>query len=112
MGIFAQDNAAVAAGPYQRTGLGYVQFSLTTVQTLAAAFLGAGVPYTLSGQEREALISVEGNGVRWTDDGQTPTTSYGNPIGAGQDAILARDFSKIQLVAQNATATVNVTFSR
>jgi hypothetical protein len=107
---FAQDHATVAAATYQNTPLAYRQLSVTGAATLPALLAAASPAYTLTGFERWALVSVEGNAIRWTDDGQAPTASYGQPIAAGTAADLATLFASVQMVSQTGTATVDISF--
>ena len=107
---FAQDHTTVVAGPYQNTPLGYAQFNVSSVTTLAAGLAVATKPYTLTGIERSALFSVEIAAVRWTDDNQTPSATYGQPLGSGQAEQISTNFGQMQIVSQGGTATVNVSF--
>ena len=108
---YGQDAPVFAPGPYQNTPLGYAQFTVgTTAQTLVALLAAAVKPYVLTGLERTALVSVESQSIRWIDDGQTPTTSYGQPIASGQAEQISTDFAQLQMVAQSGTATVDVSF--
>jgi hypothetical protein len=109
---FAQDFPAVAVAPYQTTPLGYRQLSISSLTTLTAALAAATPTYVLTGVERYMLMSIEGNGIRWLDDGQTPTATYGQPLNAGQAFDFTGNFSAMELVSQNGTATVNVSFGR
>jgi len=112
MSVDVQSHPVVCSSVYKASPRGYAQLSVTTVQTLDALLAAASVPYTRDGTERWALVSVETNGIRWLDDGQTPTTSYGQPVAAASAEILATDFSKVKLVSQSGTAVVNVSFYR
>ena len=105
-----QSSSTVTAAPYVSKPVKYAQLSVTTVQTLDTLLAAASVPYIRSGLERLALVSVEGNGIRWTDDGQNPTTSYGQPVAVGAALDLTTDFSAVKIVSQTGTATVNVSF--
>lgn len=107
-----QDFSVFSSGPYQTTSLGYRQLSISTVTTLVAALAAATPPYVLTGTERFALISVETNGIRWIDDGQVPTATYGQPVAAGQAFEFTGNFGALQLVAQSGTATVDISFGR
>lgn len=109
---FGQDHATVAAAPYQNTPLAYRQLTVTTEASLVALLAAATPPYVLTQAERTALFSVEGNAIRWTDDGQVPTTTYGQPLAAAQAEQISSIFSAMLLVSQSGTATVNVTFYR
>jgi hypothetical protein len=110
-GPIGQDYPAHAQAPYSHQPLGYRQLSVTGgAQTLVALLAAATPAYTLSGQERAMAVEVEGNSIRWIDDKQAPTTSYGRPIAPGLAAWLMTDFSQVQVIATTGTATVNVSF--
>lgn len=107
-----QDYEPTCAAPYQTTSLGYRQLSISTVTTLVAALASATPPYVLTGEERYALVSVEDAAIRWIDDGQAPTTTYGQPINVGAAFAFTGNFPQLQLVAQSGTAVVNVSFGK
>ena len=116
-----QDFPPVSAAPFHLTPVAYRQIIVTnTAQSLqallTAAKNAAGIasPYTLdSGEmERSALFSVGGIGVVYLDDGQIPTATYGQPLGANTATSIATAFSQMMLISTGANATVNVTFYR
>lgn len=113
MTVDVQSHPVVCSSVYRASPLGYAQITVTTVATLDARLAVASVPYVRTGAERWALMSVEGNGLRWIDDGlQNPTTSYGQLTPVGDAQILATDFSLVKLAAQTGTSTVNISFYR
>lgn len=111
--IQVQDHTTVCATTYQSTPLGYAQLTVTgTAATLDALLAAASVPLARPPQARMMLVSVETNAIRWLDDGQVPTATYGQPIAAAADVALTTNFAQLQLIAQSGSATVNVSFYR
>ena len=64
----------------------------------------------LAGTPRIAIITPEGQGVRWRDDGVAPTASVGMPLAAGVTLQYDGDLSQIQFIQQSATAKLNITY--
>jgi hypothetical protein len=87
----AKDSAS--AGAYQ-------QMSVTTVVNLA----------TVPSQATYALIIPETNGIRWRDDGTDPTAGVGMPVAASSTLRYDGDLTKLRIVSQTGTATVNVSY--
>lgn len=86
--------------------LAYAQLSVTSATSLAAASGGVATP---AGTTRVQL-SVEGNGIRYRDDGTNPTSSVGMPVAAGGSVDYDGDLSALRVVSQTGTATVNVVY--
>lgn len=79
---------------------GYQQVtSLTAVKGLT---IPAGATY--------ALISPEGQAVRYRDDGQDPTTTVGMPLAAGETLRYEGNLSALRFIEQTASARLNVSF--
>lgn len=57
---------------------------------------------------RFALNSVDGKTVRWTDDGQTPTPTFGMPQGIGTTLIYEGDLSSIRFIETAPSAILDV----
>lgn len=57
-----------------------------------------------------ALIQAEGQNVRWTDDGNDPTTSTGIQLAAGDDFWYPGDLSALKFIQEAATAKLNVSY--
>jgi len=80
--------------------LGYDQLtSLGTAQNLAPP---AGAIY--------AVIVPEVQGVRWRDDGTSPTATVGMPVDADAPMTYRGNLAAIQFIAQSAGAILNVSF--
>jgi hypothetical protein len=86
----------------------YGQAAVTAAaQGLAA--LGIAVPIDAVMCE----INAEGAGVRYLDDGQVPTATFGMPLYNGQQFQYSpQDFTRIQFIQQAAGAKINVAWYR
>jgi hypothetical protein len=90
--------------PAFAASLGYRQStSLSTSSAIA-------LPSVPSGQVGSFLLSVEGSGIRWRDDGTAPTSSVGQPVAAGQALCYGNDAHAVQVIGQTAGATIDVTY--
>lgn len=66
---------------------------------------------TVPATARAALVSVEGNSVRWRDDGTNPTASVGQLIPVGSIVTFLGDsMSAVKFIQVSATATLNVSY--
>ena len=88
--------------------MGYQQITvLTTPQSLT-------VPTTnregLNAKPTLALFIVEGQAVRWRDDGIAPTPSVGMPTGAGMSFSYDGDLKNIKFVEQAPGAILNISY--
>lgn len=73
--------------------------------------VSSAVAVTPLGGATAVLVSVEGSAVRWRDDGTAPTASVGMPLAVGTDLYyVGGDLSKLQIIEQEAGATVNLAF--
>lgn len=90
------------------TRLGYQQ-----ITTLSSA-TGLTVPSVdvngLSCKPSMALITPEGQAVRWRDDDVNPTASVGMPLAAGVTLQYDGDLTKIKFIEQLGGAKLNVTY--
>lgn len=57
-----------------------------------------------------ALITPEGQAVRWRDDDVNPTASVGMPLAAGVTLQYDGDLTKIKFIEQLGGAKLNVTY--
>lgn len=78
----------------------YQQMAVTVAANLAS--VPAGATY--------AVISVEGNAIRYRDDGTDPTATVGMPVAVGGTVTYDGALARLRLVAQAGTATVNVSY--
>lgn len=81
--------------------LGYQQ--LTSLATAVTVIPPAGTSLI--------LITPEGAGVRWRDDGTAPTTTVGYPLNVGMELrYTATGMRRLQVVQQAASAVLNLAF--
>jgi hypothetical protein len=90
----------------RRTPIGYQQLSVTTAVGLTPPSIDGAAAI----KPNYALIIVEGNAVRWRDDGVAPTAAVGFPLAVGVAFEYEGLLSAIQFVSQSGTATVNVAY--
>ena len=64
----------------------------------------------MAGTPRIAIITPESQGVRWRDDGVTPTASVGMPLSAGVTLQYDGDLSQIKFIEQVSGAKLNITY--
>lgn len=57
-----------------------------------------------------AEICVETAGVRYTDDGTTPTSTVGIPVASGSCFQYGGPLNKIQFIAQSGSPTIDVSY--
>jgi hypothetical protein len=76
----------------------------------ALAVSSSAVALTIPNGARIVYLYVEGNDIRWRDDGTNPTTSVGSPLTADTDLIYDSNLTKIRFIAQASDATVHCTY--
>lgn len=94
--------AAIADSGIRRVPCGYLQVTVTTVQSLT-------VPAACNGVPALAIIKAETQAVRYRDDGTAPTATVGQPI-AVTDAPISYEgtISALQFIAQTGSGVVDV----
>lgn len=85
--------------------LGYCQLTSLGFAAKLSACAG-GIPSSAN----IAWIGVETQGIRYRDDGTAPTASVGFPIPAGGTLFYVGTLSAIEVIQQNASATLDVLF--
>jgi hypothetical protein len=84
------------------TDLGYYQ--LTSLSGPAA------IPTPPAGATM-AIITAEGQNVRWRSDGTNPTSTVGYPLYVGAELVYtAANLSKLVFIEMNPSATLNIYF--
>jgi hypothetical protein len=85
------------------TPLGYQQYT-TLSSAIGLTSIPKGATY--------ALIQVEGENVRWRDDGTAPTASLGMILIAGNepDAFIGSVFKAAKFIQVSSSATLNVSY--
>ncbi len=95
----------VLAGNVTITG-GYISAGAAQYALTVASATALTVP---AGSEI-AEICVETAGVRYTDDGTTPTSSTGIPVSSGTCFQYGGPLNKIKFIAQSGSPTINVSY--
>lgn len=90
------------------TRLGYQQ--ITTLSSSTALTVPVVDVNGLSCKPTMALITPEGQAVRWRDDGTAPTASVGMPLAAGVTLQYDGDLTQIRFIEQLGGAKLNVTY--
>lgn len=72
--------------------------------------LSAAVGLTVPEGAAWAVISCEGQNVRYRDDGGTPTATIGQPLQVNTDLPYTGDLKKLSFIQVAASATLNVTY--
>lgn len=91
----------LALAPAHAQSLGYQQ---------SASFSSATNLPSIPNSAREALVCIEGNAVRWRDDGVAPTATVGTPIAAGQCQRFTFFLGQVQFIPETGSATADVTY--
>ena len=96
--------AAMADSGIRRVPCGYLQVTVTTVQSLT-------IPTACGSNPSLAVIKAETQALRYRDDGTAPTATVGQPI-AVTDAPIAYEgtISALQFIAQVSGGIVDVLF--
>lgn len=87
---------------------GYQQ--ITSLSSAANLTVPARDANGLNARPVIALITPEGQSVRWRDDGVAPTSTVGMPLAAGVTLQYDGDLSKIQFIEQAASAKLNISY--
>lgn len=92
--------------------LGYCQFTVSnSATTLAAATPTAGTTCVPPSRTAMAVMYIETAAIRYRDDpaGTAPTATVGQPVPVGPFRYNS-DLSKLSIIAQSGTATIDVSF--
>lgn len=72
--------------------------------------LTAATALTVPARASYAVITVEGQPVRWRDDGTNPTASVGNPLPVGATLIYDGNLAAIKFIQTAVAGTINVAY--
>lgn len=72
--------------------------------------LSSATALTVPTGARLAVVMVETQAVRWSDDGTDPTASSGMPIAAGGGWIFDSNLSALKFIEQVSGAVMNVSY--
>ena len=87
---------------------GYQQ--ITSLSSATGLTVPAIDPNGLNAKPSIALITPEGQAVRWRDDGTAPTATVGMPLAVGVTFQYDGDLSKIRFIEQTAGAKLNISY--
>ena len=87
---------------------GYQQ--ITGLDEVKGLTVPATTPDGLAFKPNFALITPEGQAVRWRDDGTAPSASVGMPLAAGVTLQYDGDLSKIKFIEQTSGAILNISY--
>lgn len=90
------------------TRLGYQQ--ITTLSSATSLTVPDKDVQGLSCKPSIALITPEGQAVRWRDDGVAPTATIGMPLAVGVTLQYDGDLTKIQFIEQVGGAKINISY--
>jgi hypothetical protein len=95
---------------YSFRPLGHAQLTVVGVVGLAAALNSASGAVSVPPDAVMVLIACEVQGVRWTDDGQTPTASFGIPMAVGQEFAYSGNLNGILFAAMTGTPVLDIAY--
>jgi hypothetical protein len=91
----------VSSGPWRGAPVAGTQTGLTVASSTALTVPAGAVI---------AVIQVEGQAVRWRDDGTAPTASTGQLLQPSQQLVYSAGLSNIRFIQTTATATLTVSY--
>lgn len=90
------------------TCMGYQQ--ITSLSSAANLTVPQRTPNGQNNKPVFALITAEGQAVRWRDDKVSPTASVGMPLAAGATLQYDGDLTNIQFIEQLGGARLNISY--
>lgn len=110
----AQNWPAMVPAPYRYQPLGIAKVTVTaSAQTLTQLMVtAAGQIIAIPNGVTMVLILAETANVRWCDDGQAPTTTFGLLLTAGQEFQYSGDLAAMQMIAVSGSPVVTLAFYR
>ena len=90
------------------TRLGYQQ--ITSLSSAASLTVPSKDVQGLNCKPSIALITPEGQAVRWRDDGVNPTATVGMPLAVGVTLQYDGDLTQIKFIEQTASAKINISY--
>lgn len=72
--------------------------------------LSAATNLTVPANATMAVIVVEGQSVRWRDDGTAPTSTVGMPLAVGSSLNYDGDLKKVQFIQQASGGILNISY--
>lgn len=90
------------------TRLGYQQ--ITSLSSATALTVPQVDLNGLNCRPSIAIITAEGQAVRWRDDDVNPTATVGMPVASGATLQYDGDLTKIKFIEQTAGAKINISY--
>lgn len=90
------------------TRLGYQQ--ITSLSSATGLTVPSKDVQGLNARPSIALITPEGQAVRWRDDGVAPTATVGMPLAVGVTLQYDGDLTQIKFIEQTASAKINISY--
>lgn len=87
---------------------GYQQ--ITSLSSATGLTVPVVDPNGLNAKPSIALITPEGQAVRWRDDGVAPTATVGMPLAVGVTFQYDGDLTKVKFIEQTAGAKLNISY--
>lgn len=102
----------ISVASYRFRPLGHAQLNVPSsgVVNLTNAVDSNSNPVAIPPDANMVLVSAEVAGVRWTDDGQTPSVTFGIAMSAGQEFAYSGNLNAIQFAAVSSTPIVHLAY--
>lgn len=84
--------------------------TLSSAETLANPDSGTTLADAITAGARIAILVCETQAIRWTDDGSTPTSTFGIPLAVNTIFTYTGDLSALKVIEQTASAVLNVAY--
>lgn len=102
----------ICPAPYQYNALGCSQITVTAAVGLGGGVNAAAQAVAIPASATTAMIVCETANVRWCDDGQVPTATFGNLLAAGQALEYSGPLAAMQFFPVSGTPILDVAFYR
>lgn len=96
--------------PYNFAPIAHAQLTVSGVVNLTAAVNAASSPVAIPTNAVMVLIACETANIRWTDDGQTPSSSFGMLMSVGQEFAYSGNLIAIQFAAVSGTPLLDIAY--
>lgn len=100
----------VSIASYRFRPLGHGQLTVNAVVGLPNAVNASNVMIPIPPDAVMVLIACEAANIRWTDDGQTPSATFGIPMAAGQEFAYSGNLAAIQFAAVSGTPLLDIAY--
>lgn len=107
-----QNWPAQVVAPYQYVALGCSQITVSAAKGLGDGVDANSNAIAIPASAIMAAIVCETASVRWCDDGQTPTATFGNLLSSGTAMDYSGPLSAVKFFAVSGTPVLDVAFYR